>query len=83
MKSVIFLYHVHEFEDGYKDLKLLGVFASEEDAWKVVPRYKKLRGFKDVPEGFVVREYELGKTYWNVGYKHGSTKINCFLEPEE
>ena len=32
MRSVWLLHHVHEFEDGHEDGKLIGVFATREEA---------------------------------------------------
>lgn len=59
----------HEYEKGgYDRLKFIGVFASRDEAKKVVRQYKKLPGFKDWPKGFIIFETQLGECQWTDGF---------------
>lgn len=62
------LWHVHEFPDGEDDAKLIGVYASREDADAARARVGLQPGFRDLLEGFVIDEYEVGKDHWTEGY---------------
>jgi len=68
-REVYVLHHVHEFEaNNEEDVKLLGIFSSEEKAMKMVKKYKKMPGFKDHPEGFSVDKYIINKAEWTEGF---------------
>lgn len=60
--------HLREDEDGYDDVKLIGVYSTQELAEAVVERYKKLPGFSEYPEGFCISGYELDKDHWTEGF---------------
>lgn len=68
MKKVYILHHVHEFESGEEDVKLIGVFSSKEKALKAVDDHGKLPGFKDHLNGFSIDEYIIDKSEWNEGF---------------
>jgi len=68
LKKVFILQHVHEFEDGYEDIKLLGVFSSESKAKEMIEKYKKMPGFRNYPDGFSVDMYILDKAEWTEGF---------------
>ena len=59
MNKVYELSHVEQFDCGHEDEKLIGIFSSKEDAQEKIKDFKKLKGFKDNPEGFCIREYVL------------------------
>lgn len=67
MKDVYLVWHVHPLESG-DDEKLVGVYASEEDARAAIQRLRTKPGFVSFPEGFMVEAYELGKDHWTEGY---------------
>jgi hypothetical protein len=48
--------------------KLIGVYATEEDANGAIERFKVQPGFCDYLEGFEIDPYEIGKDYWEEGY---------------
>lgn len=60
-----FVYDLHHVHSEYIDtIKGLGVYSSELEARKAIEGYKKLPGFKDYPDGFVITECELNKGLW-------------------
>lgn len=68
MKSVWLLHHVHEFEDGHEDVKLIGVFATRDEAEAAQQRVAGQPGFRDLPDGFSIDEHVLGRLDWLEGY---------------
>ncbi|MFC1415368.1 DUF7336 domain-containing protein [Streptacidiphilus cavernicola] len=61
--------HVHEFESGEEDLKIIGLFRSPERAEQAVASAKLLSGFRDTPDGFEIVPYELDRAGWLEGYE--------------
>ena len=55
----------HEHGD---DEKLIGVFSNRGTAEAAVATYLEKPGFKDVPEGFVIDEYEVDRPSWEEGF---------------
>lgn len=50
------IYHIHIFEDGNEDYKIIGIFSSYDKALEVKEKYSsELPGFKDFPDGFWYR----------------------------
>jgi hypothetical protein len=68
MTSVWILQHVHAFDDGHQDVKMIGVFTTEELAQKAIERVKRQPGFRDLPQGFDISELELDRIGWQEGY---------------
>ncbi len=66
--SVYLLQHVHRFPNQDEDVKILGIFATREDAETAIAGYKSLEGFKDTPDDFSIDRYELNKREWVEGY---------------
>jgi hypothetical protein len=62
------LHHVDEFEDGHEDVKLIGVYTSEELAQAALERVRNQPGFQERPDGFVISEVRLDKDSWLEGY---------------
>jgi hypothetical protein len=65
---VYILHHVHEFEDGHEDIKLIGIFSTKQKALNVLESYKTLPGFKQNIDGFSVNEYTIDRSGWNEGF---------------
>ena len=68
MKSVYLLWHTHELSQGEDDDKLIGVYATREDADAAIRRLSGQPGFRHFPEGFLAEEYEIGKDHWTEGF---------------
>ena len=56
MNKVYTLSHIHKFDDGYIDDKLIGTFNSKEKALEILEKYKYLEGFRDHLDGFYIQE---------------------------
>ena len=69
MHQIVFvLQHVHRFEDGTEDVKLLGVYSSRHSADAAIERARERPGFAAEPEGFAIDEYVLDCDEWRDGY---------------
>jgi hypothetical protein len=68
MATMFVLQHLREDPEGYDDLKLIGVYSSEELAGKALENHKTLPGFVDYPDGFDLAAYELDQDYWIEGF---------------
>ena len=75
-KSVFILHHVHNYFEDEEDVKLIGVYVSNEEANLAIQRLSGQPGFKDGLEGFEISEYELGKDYWAEGYLSWSEALD-------
>jgi hypothetical protein len=64
----VLVVHVHEFEDGSEDMKIIGLYRTEERARAAVARALPLPGFRDAPDGFSVVPYTLDVDGWTEGY---------------
>ncbi len=63
--EVFLLHHVHEFSDGEEDMKLIGVYSSEERAEEAKQRALTLLGFRDLPDGFSIDHYTVDADHWS------------------
>lgn len=73
MMKVYLLQHVHSFDDGEEDVKLIGVYSSQENAEAAIARLSQLPGFSDAAAGFHIDEYRLDKDQWIEGYSTVAT----------
>lgn len=67
MKIVYLLQHLRE-EDDYEDIKLIGIFSSEDKANESKKKHACLPGFNESPEGFSIDEYKIDQDFWNEGF---------------
>jgi hypothetical protein len=69
MSTGFLLQHIHEFEDGHEDVKLIGVYSSEALARTAHQRVSDQPGFRELPEGFEISEHRIdGNIGWRKGY---------------
>jgi hypothetical protein len=66
--TVFILWHSHPTGAGEMNEKLIGVYATEEEASSAIERLKLRPGFCDYLEGFEIAPYEIGKDHWDEGY---------------
>ncbi|MEU9153700.1 hypothetical protein AB0D59_24890 [Streptomyces sp. NPDC048417] len=59
MTVVHALIHLHDFDDGSADFKLIGVFSSRDRAAQAQAVTAELPGFRDFPGGFQVVPFEV------------------------
>ena len=76
--DVFLVHHSHciDKEYDYDDVKLIGVYATQELAQQAVERAQKLSGFRKTPDGFSIDRYELNKDHWTAGY------VTAFINTE-
>jgi homoserine kinase type II len=65
--NVFVLWHAHDLEEEV-DVKLLGVYSSEQNAQEAKQRASTKPGFADAPDGFQIGCYELDKDEWTDGF---------------
>ena len=68
MTDVFLVHHVHQLPDDEEDVKLLGVFSSEEKAVFAIDCARSLHGFSEAPDGFSVSKYQVDKRAWTEGF---------------
>jgi hypothetical protein len=78
MKCVFVVQHLQTLPQGEDDVKMIGVYATREDAIEATKRLATQPGFSELPDivdyttenmqGFHVEEYEIGKDHWQEGY---------------
>jgi hypothetical protein len=66
--DVFLLWHTNILPDGEEDDKLIGVYASVDDAEQAKQRSLLQPGFCDAPGGFVIDRYQVGKDHWTEGF---------------
>ena len=67
---VYLLSHTHEVNPGEEDDKLIGVYSTPEKAEAARRRALTWPGFRDVPDGFSIDQYEVDSDDygWTQGY---------------
>ncbi len=68
MTAIYLLHHVHEFDDGHEDVKLIGGYTSEQSALEAKQRVFNKPGFRERPSGFIISELVLNRDGWVDGY---------------
>ncbi len=66
--KVYALWHSYEKEPGDEDIKLIGVYSSEEQAKEGLEQVRFQPGFRDYPEGFEIDAMLLNRTGWSGGF---------------
>jgi hypothetical protein len=66
--KVYVLQHEHELDDGSSDVKMIGVYRTEQDADAARKRLSAAPGFREHIDGFSIDAYELGQDHWAEGY---------------
>jgi homoserine kinase type II len=68
MQKVFLVRRAKLCDDDYEDIKVIGVYSSEERAAAAIEQLKSQPGFRDFPEGFHSGPYVLDQTYWADGF---------------
>lgn len=68
MNKVFVLQHVHRFDDGEEDVKMIGVFSAKSLAAEAIGHLLMQPGFKEHPDGFQMEEYSLDEYSWKEGF---------------
>ena len=62
------LQHVHVLDEDEEDVKMIGVYSSQEAAEAAIARMRLLPGFREAPDGFNIDRYQLDEDNWTSGY---------------
>ena len=65
---VFLLQHTRELADGTDDVKLIGVYSSEQLGRAAIATLSRLPGFCEHLSGFELSPYELDATHWTDGF---------------
>jgi homoserine kinase type II len=65
--DVYLLWHAHDLDEEV-DVKLLGVYSSQQKAEEARQRVLGKPGFRDHPEGFHISHYEVDRDWWVEGF---------------
>lgn len=68
MTKLYLLHHVREVDEDSDDVKLIGIYSSEEKAREVIAQLRDQPGFRDHQEGFAISEATLDHTEWSEGF---------------
>jgi homoserine kinase type II len=66
--DVYVVHHVDDRDDD-EDVKLIGIYSTEDDARAAIARLVMQPGFRDVPNGFQVNRHTVGEDNWTEGFK--------------
>jgi hypothetical protein len=55
----------------FEDCCLIGVYSTHANAESAIERSRKLPGFSDYPEAFLIDEYVVDEDHWTSGMKFG------------
>jgi hypothetical protein len=66
--DVFVVQHVHELEDESEDVKLIGIYSSQDAARTAVERLRRLPGFCDTADGFQIDRYRIDEDHWVSGF---------------
>lgn len=65
---VYLLQHEREDEAGYENVKVIGIYSTEELANDAIKALSILPGFRDYPDGFSIDPYTVDKSHWLEGF---------------
>jgi hypothetical protein len=65
--TVYLLSHVRA-DDEDQDMKVCGIYSSNQEARSAIRRLAVEPGFKDHQNGFYISEYEINKDHWTEGF---------------
>ena len=68
MTDVFLVHHTKPLPDDEEDVKLLGVFSSEEKAQHTVDFARSLPGFSETPDCFSIDKYQVDRRAWTEGF---------------
>jgi len=65
---VFVLWHTRPVSDHAEDVKMIGIYSSEEKANAALGRVKDQPDFRDYPAGFEIAETKLDRDDWTEGF---------------
>jgi hypothetical protein len=68
MKMIYIVQHARKTDAGHDEVKIIGAFGSKQSSETAVNQLKLKPGFKALPNGFTIDEYEIDKIHWAEGF---------------
>ena len=68
MNTVYVVEHLHIIDDDEENVKMIGVYSTEQLAQEAVERLRLQPGFCDAQDGFNIDRYKLDEDNWTEGY---------------
>ena len=65
---VFLLQHEHQIDATNTDVKIIGIYSTEELAKVTVSRLSHTPGFSEHTYGFSIDRYEVDKDHWSEGF---------------
>ena len=65
---VFVVQHSRQISNDREDVKLIGVYGSQERAQEAVDRLRLVEGFRDHPNGFSIDRYIVDQDHWTQGF---------------
>jgi hypothetical protein len=66
--EVFILHHIHTFDNGEENVKVIGIYSSQALATAAIERLRQQSGFCEMPDGFEISSYQLDVDHWREGY---------------
>lgn len=66
---VFIVQHSRHISSDREDVKLIGVYGSQEKAQEAVDRLRLVEGFRDNPNGFSSDRYIVDQDHWTDGFE--------------
>lgn len=67
MPELFLLQHLRE-DDESENVKVIGIYSTEERASEAIERLKTKPGFRDYPDGFCIDAYTIDEDHWIDGF---------------
>ena len=65
---VFIVHHVHQLAENADDVKLIGVYSTEESARAAITRLSLQPGFCETASGFQLERYSVDEDHWTEGF---------------
>lgn len=66
--KLFLLAHEYERPSGCEEVKVIGIYSSEQLAAAAIEQLMTQPGFRDWPDCFTVAPYEVDRTWWVEGF---------------
>jgi hypothetical protein len=66
--EVFLVQHVHTLEDGEEDVKIIGIYSTQDAARNAIERLRSQPGFRNSPDDFYMDRYILNMDHWTEGF---------------
>ncbi len=66
--DVFLVHHVHEIDEDSEDVKLIGVYSTEDGAQAAIARLSMQPGFRETSSGFQIDRYTIDRDQWSEGF---------------